>query len=254
MKKVMIFGASGMAGHMISNYLAEEKSKYEVINIGHRSLMEDKKGEVRYYIDISDIERTEAVISNLRPDVIINCIGILNKTANLDIKNTVYVNTFFPKFLERLGKKYDIKIINLSTDCVFDGKIGMYKEDSFKSEDDIYGLSKGLGEINNDHDLTFRMSIIGPEVKKNGVGLFHWFMNQKNITVKGYTNVYWTGVTTLELARAIDSAIDQNLKGLYHLVPKDTISKCELLLLFKKYFNKRDVEIEKFDDTILIKP
>jgi dTDP-4-dehydrorhamnose reductase len=99
-----------------------------------------------------------------------------------------------------------------------------------------------LGEVVNSIDLTLRTSIIGPELKKEGEGLFDWFMNQTG-SVSGYKNVYWSGVTTLELARAIDQAITQNLSGLYHVSQPEKISKYDLLFLIKKTWEKHDVEI-----------
>lgn len=148
-----------------------------------------------------------------------------------------------------LLEQKNIKRIHLSTDCVFSGLKGMYKEDDIKDEKNIYGLSKNIGEIEDDKNLTFRMSIIGPEIKNNGTGLFNWFMMQKG-KIKGYSNVYWTGIRTLELAKAIEVAINEDLKGLYHLVCNEKISKYELLCMIKEIFNKEDVIIEMDDSKI----
>lgn len=233
-----------MAGHLITLYLSKLTQKYNVIGVCRKNKLNEKS----IICDICDINEVDNIIKNLNPHVIINCVGILNKDAQNDIKNTVYINTFFPKFLERIGEIKNIKIIHLSTDCVFDGKDGGYLENSFKNENGIYGLSKNFGEIYNENSLTFRTSIIGPELK-NGSGLFHWFMTQ-NESVYGYTKAYWTGITTLELAKAIDKAIDDNIHGLYHLVPYENISKYDLINIFKKEFNKVSINIEKYDDFV----
>ncbi|MCU9809839.1 sugar nucleotide-binding protein [Paraclostridium sp. AKS46] len=176
MKKVLVFGATGMAGHMVTMYLSNIKDKYNVSNVCHRN----KLNKNSIVCDISDINHVNEIIQIIDPDVIINCIGVLNKVAELNIKNTVYVNTFFPKFLARIGEMKNIKIIHLSTDCVFSGSKGSYNEQSFKDEEGIYGLSKNLGEIEDKNCLTIRTSIIGPELK-NGSGLFNWFMSQKEL-------------------------------------------------------------------------
>ncbi|MDK2585823.1 SDR family oxidoreductase [Romboutsia sedimentorum] len=239
MKKILIFGATGMAGHIITMYLSQFKEKYEVHNVCHRN----KFNKESIICDIEDIKKVNEIVEDINPTVIINCIGVLNKTAEHDIKNTVYINSFFPNFLARIGEMKNIKIIHLSTDCVFDGKKGNYTEKSFKSENGIYGLSKNLGEISGKNSLTIRTSIIGPELK-NGSGLFHWFMKQKG-SMKGFTNVYWTGITTLELAKAIDKALEENIEGLYHVVPCEKISKYNLLNIFKNEFKKDDIMIEK---------
>ena len=112
--------------------------------------------------------------------VVINCIGLLNNTAEDNPELAVWFNSYFPHLLAAFGKKYDFKLIHISTDCVFSGKEGGYKEDSFKNGNGFYAQSKALGEVINNKDLTFRTSIIGPELKHNGIGLFHWFMNQEN--------------------------------------------------------------------------
>lgn len=244
MKKVLVFGATGMAGHMVSIYLSQFKEKYNVFSVCHRSKLDENS----IICDISNINRVNEIIEELKPNVIINCIGVLNKTAEDDIKNTVYVNTFFPKFLARIGEIKNIKIIHLSTDCVFDGREGGYTEKSFKSENGIYGLSKNLGEIYGKNSLTIRTSIIGPELK-NGSGLFHWFMNQQG-NINGFTKVYWTGITTLELSKVIDKAIDENIEGLYHIVPNEKISKYNLLKIFKNEFSEIPVTIEASEDYI----
>lgn len=244
MKKILVFGATGMAGHIITMYLSQFKEKYEVHNVCHRN----KFNKESIICDIEDIKKVNKIVEDINPTVIINCIGVLNKTAEYDIKNTVYVNSFFPNFLARIGEMKNIKIIHLSTDCVFDGKKGNYTEKSFKSEDGIYGLSKNLGEISGKNSLTIRTSIIGPELK-NGSGLFHWFMKQKG-RMKGFTNVYWTGITTLELAKAIDKALEENIEGLYHVVPCEKISKYNLLNIFKNEFKKDDIIIEKSEEFV----
>ena len=242
MQKVLIFGATGMAGHMVAMYLSKIKEKYTVYNVCHNS----KLNENSILCDINDIDKINSIIDYINPDVIINCIGVLNKSAELDIKNTIYVNTFFPKLLDRLGEIKNIKILHLSTDCVFNGSKGNYSEESFKDEDGIYGLSKNFGEIYGKNSLTIRTSIIGPELK-NGSGLFNWFMHQEGI-IKGFTNVYWNGITTLELSKVIDKALDLNIRGIYNIANESKISKYDLLNLMKSEFNKDDIEIEKFED------
>ena len=127
-------------------------------------------------------------------------------------------------------------LIHISTDCVFSGNKGNYIETDYRDARDIYGLSKALGEIDNENDLTIRTSIIGPELKTNGEGLFHWFLSQKG-NVYGYTDAIWGGVTTLEFAKAIDCAIEQRITGLINLTNKVPISKYELLKLSQKIFN-----------------
>ncbi|MGL5328920.1 MAG: dTDP-4-dehydrorhamnose reductase family protein [Peptostreptococcaceae bacterium] len=238
MKKILIFGGLGMAGHMIYYYL-KSLNKYIIYNVTKTK----SSDEYNIECDILNIDIVNNIILTINPDIIINCIGILNHESDKNPIVTSYINSFFPHFLSIKSHK----LIHLSTDCVFDGKKGSYTEYDIKNSSDLYGISKNIGEVINSKDLIIRTSIIGPELKENGKGLFHWFMNQIN-DINGYTNVYWTGVTTLELAKAIDSAIDCNLCGLYHLVPNDKISKFDLLNIIKDTFKKENINILPYSD------
>lgn len=229
-----------MAGHVITRYL-KSIGKYEIFDASLNKLHEET-----IEINIEDTESVVKLIRKIRPDIIINCIGILIKESSEKHSSAIYINSFFPHFLAELGTELNFKLIHLSTDCVFSGKKGGYSETDLKDGEDHYAKTKALGEVINNRDLTFRTSIIGPEIKKNGAGLFHWFMTQKG-TINGFSNVYWTGVTTLELAKVIDNAIDQDLSSLYHLVPDKKISKYDLLKLINEIFN-RNVEILKSGD------
>jgi len=228
-----------MAGHVIHTFLSNLK-KYDIKNVAYPSKLNDTS----IVLDVENRDKVKTLVKEFKPDVIINCIGMLNKACDENPDKAIYVNSFFPNYLSKLAKENSSKVIHLSTDCVFSGKKGSYVETDFRDGNDVYSRSKALGELINDRDLTFRTSIIGPELNMNGLGLFCWFMKQSG-AVSGYSDVYWTGVTTLELARAIDKAIDNNLVGLYHLVPSSKISKYDLLKLISKIWNKADVEIKK---------
>ena len=167
---------------------------------------------------------------------------MLNKTAEDNPELAVWFNSYFPQLLATFGKKYNFKLIHISTDCVFSGKEGGYKEDSFKNGIGFYAQSKALGEVINAKDLTFRTSIIGPELNENGIGLFHWFMNQ-NHEIFGYSEAYWSGVTTIELAKGIHEAIKQDLTGLYHFVNSSKISKFDLVNEFNSNFRDGGINI-----------
>ena len=156
--------------------------------------------------------------------------------------DAIFLNAYFPHLLKKISDEIDAKLIHISTDCVFSGEKGNYLETDFRDADDIYGRSKALGEIINNKDATIRTSIIGPELKVDGEGLFHWFMMQKG-EVKGYNSAIWSGVTTLELAKAIDKVIENNLSGLIHLTNGESIDKFTLLSLIKEIWGKNDISI-----------
>ena len=186
------------------------------------------------------------IVCESRPDIILNCIGVLIKGSKEHPDNAILINAWFPHLLKKLSDEVGAKLIHISTDCVFSGKKGNYTETDFRDADDVYGRSKSLGEIINNKDLTLRTSIIGPELKENGEGLFHWFMRQHG-QVNGFNTAIWGGVTTLELAKAIDVAITQGTTGLVQLSNGTGISKYDLLHLFRKIWNKQDIEILPFD-------
>lgn len=239
--KVLIFGATGMAGH-IAYYYLQDTGRYEVVNAVYRT----KLTEDSIVVDVTDKDAVTSLVRETRPDLIINCIGVLIKGSKDHPENAVYINAYFPHLLKKLADEVGAKLIHISTDCVFSGKKGNYNESDFRDADDIYGRSKALGEIQNNKDLTIRTSIIGPELKINGEGLFHWFMHQTG-KVNGFKTAIWGGVTTLELAKAIDAAIVQQKTGLIQLSNGKGITKYDLLNLFKNIWHRNDIEILPFD-------
>ncbi|MES2365057.1 MAG: SDR family oxidoreductase [Pseudomonadota bacterium] len=240
MKKVVVLGCAGMAGHIMAEYLLSTHD-YDVVGIAR-----EKCAGATELLNVLDFVALEQALTGIQPDVVINCIGVLvSKSAN-DIGTAIQINSYLPHFLSALGRRSNFKLIHISTDCVFSGKHGAYSEEAFRDGDDNYARTKALGEVINDRDLTIRTSIIGPELKHNGTGLLDWFLKQQS-EIHGYTQAYWTGVTTLELAKATHAFIQQNISGLYHLCFTEKISKCNLLKLFSRVWNK-SITISPADD------
>lgn len=239
--KILVLGSTGMAGHMVTTYLTEKG--YTVDNLASGQPFDKKT----ISLDVTKKEQFEDFLNSKKYDVIVNCIGILVQKSEERKDLSTYLNSFLPHLLEAKYKDTNTKIIHLSTDCVFSGKSAPYDENSPYDGEHFYDRTKAIGEIINNKDLTFRMSIIGPEIAENGIGLFNWFCKQRG-EIFGYTKTVWTGVTTLELSRAIDEAIKQNLTGLYHLVPQKNISKFDLLRLFKEVFKRDDITIKPKDN------
>tara|TARA_B110000238_G_scaffold51957_1_gene56629 strand:+ start:175 stop:1038 length:864 start_codon:yes stop_codon:yes gene_type:complete len=241
MKKILVLGCKGMAGHVVKNYL-ESTQNYDVWGLAKGVL-----AEKIINLDVSSTKKLKNVLNKGDFDVVINCIGLLNKTAEDNPELAIWFNSYFPHLLASFGEKYNFKLIHISTDCVFSGKEGAYKEDSFKNGIGFYAQSKALGEVVNSKDLTFRTSIIGPELKPDGIGLFHWFMNQAGV-ISGFTEVFWTGVTTIELAKAINEAIIQELTGLYQLTNSTKICKYDLVSDLNRVFKSNEVKITPNSD------
>jgi dTDP-4-dehydrorhamnose reductase len=236
-KKILILGANGMAGHIITLHF-REKGKFETYALARK----DSTIKPDIFLDVTNFNLLYEKIYEIKPDIVINAVGLLNSEAENNPEEAILINSYLPHYLEKITKNTQIKIIHISTDCVFSGKIGGYLEDDFKDGIGFYAQSKGLGELINSKDLTLRTSIIGPELNNSGIGLFNWFLNQAGV-VKGFTKAIWTGVTTIELAKAIESSIDQNLNGLHHLVNNKTISKYQLLKDIQTIFNRNNIEI-----------
>jgi len=240
-KKVLILGATGLIGHQIYNYL-EKYSSYDLYNISYRKKLNDKT----VIADVREENKFISLVSEINPDVIINAIGILINGSTKDPENAIFINAYIPHRLSRVAKSIDAKLVHISTDCVFSGfKMEPYIESDDKDGKDTYAKTKGLGEVINERDVTLRTSVIGPELKSDGEELFHWFMSQKG-TVNGFTKAIWSGVTTLELAKAVYWAIEDDINGLYHITNNSYINKYDLLELIKKYMQK-DIDIVAVD-------
>lgn len=237
MKRLLVIGAGGMAGHVISTFFTEQKD-FEVTTLSAHNQIDPKT----VLIDATNQAQLNNFLDKHNFDVIINCIGMLVKASEERKDLAAYLNAYLPHMLEQRYSNTHTKIIHLSTDCVFSGKNAPYTEASWPDGDLFYDRSKALGEIKNQKDLTFRMSIIGPDSQPNGIGLFNWFYTQTG-EIKGYKTAVWNGITTITLASAIKEAIRQDITGLYHLVPSGNISKFKLLNLFKTVFQREDITI-----------
>ncbi|MHB8129110.1 MAG: sugar nucleotide-binding protein [Mobilitalea sp.] len=238
--KILVLGAKGMAGHIISLYLHEQGHDVTTFSTTAFPYCKNIIG------DAMDKQFVVLMLQKGNYDVVINCIGILNHSCDLEPSRAVYLNSYLPHLLSDTLNYTYTKLIHMSTDCVFSGKDGNYSENSFRDGETFYDRSKALGEIENNKDLTFRNSIIGPDLKKNGIGLFNWFMKQEG-KIDGYNKAIWTGITTLTLAKAMERALEENISGLYNLVNNETISKFELLKLFNDIMKNDSLIIQSSD-------
>ena len=238
--KIAVLGSTGMAGHMVSLYL--EEAGYMV----YRASRSERNTLTSRTVDAADPAALRAWLEEVRPDGVVNCIGLLQRACEARPDRAVLLNAYIPHYLESLFSQERTKVIHLSTDCVFSGSKGGYAENALPDGRTMYDRSKALGELNNRKDLTLRMSSIGPDTDPGGTGLLNWFMAQKG-ELQGYSKTLWNGVTTLELAKAVEWALRTEVAGLYHLVPAGTIDKYSLLRLFQQTFQKEDVQISRID-------
>lgn len=234
--KFLILGCNGMAGHMVSLYLKEQGYEIEGFARSESQFIKTIKGDAR------DTDLLRKIIKDGDYTTVVNCVGILNKFAENDHEAAVFLNSYLPQYLAKVTKDMHTQIVHISTDCVFSGSRGGYRESDFPDGELFYDRTKALGELVNTKDITFRMSIIGPDLNKDGIGLINWFLQQKGC-VRGYKNAFWTGQTTLQLAKTIEHATLQHIHGLYNMVPEEKISKYHLLQLFNKYLRSSLIEI-----------
>ena len=246
MNRVLILGKDGMLGTMVSSYLTSLK-EYEIYLTSRRDEGIDLDDKIRKF-DVST-DSLENLVNDINPHFLINCIGVIKPEIEEGDKESVEkaidINTYFPLNISQLAESKNFKYIQIGTDCVFSGEGGEYFEDSFQDANDIYGKTKIGGETEQSKKYLLRGSIVGPE-RGEGKSLLNWFLSQNSNKVKGFSDHMWNGITTLNFAKIVHGMIKNNNfdTHIQHVLPKDQVSKYELLLYFKKYFNI-DVAIEE---------
>lgn len=235
--KVIIFGSNGMLGKYVSTYLS---NKFIVVNI--------TRNEYNVLTNTTDdLERI--IINNNDADYIINCLGLIPHSHKNGVSTTnrdyFKINSIFPNQLSLLSKQYNIKLIHITTDCVFSGNKGNYNEDDIHDEISDYGVSKSLGEPDN--CCIIRTSIIGEEIR-NKRSLLEWVKSNKGGEIDGYTNHYWNGITCLELAKIVDNMIENKKYwvGVRHIYSPESVSKYELVSIINDVYNL-NIKINKVE-------
>lgn len=240
-----------MLGHTLFRYLSEDTrlDVYTTVRSPRELsgwISMDWMRKVRSDVDVLNSDSLTKVFTDVSPDVVVNCIGVIKQVAKAqDPIATITTNALLPHRIALLCSATDSRLIHVSTDCVFDGEKGGYLEGDASNAHDLYGRTKLLGEVVYPHCVTLRTSIIGHELKGN-YGLVEWFLSQEK-KVSGFRKVIYSGFPTVELARIICDYVIPNseMMGLYH-VSSDPISKYELLKLIKVQYDK-NVEIEPED-------
>ena len=238
--KILILGGNGMIGHkmyqVLSKYYSDTYVSIRSYDTKYDHLF--NRDKVIILNDASDFNNLNKLLNNLKPDVIINSIGItIRRGVNYNVSKTIAINSLLPHTLSNWCESNNKKLIHFSTDCVFNGTKQSYNQNDKPDAIDLYGKTKSLGELNNKHSLTLRGSMIGRELE-NKTELLEWFLNQKNESINGFDKVYYSGITTVRMANYILKILKTNMEmsGIYNVSSKP-ISKYELLKLFAIYFN-----------------
>jgi len=248
--RLLVLGGDGMLGHQV---LRQLRARHEI----HVTLRQEREsyeslglfdGRRTYFgVDARSLDKLQEVVTACRPDAVINAIGVVKQRAEAkDAIQSLEINALLPHRLAVICEDAGARLVHFSTDCVFSGRRGNYRETDVSDAEDLYGRTKYLGETSGRHCLTLRTSIIGRELARKS-GLLEWFLAQRG-KVKGYTKAVFSGFTTLEMARIIDNvlAIQAPLSGVYH-VSSEPISKFDLLTMIRDALDL-PIEIEPDDE------
>ena len=251
--RILILGGDGMLGHQLLRHFMERHEVRVTLRLGSEAygayrLFEP--GTAFYGVDPKQTDLLLPVMAEFRPEAVLNAVGVIKqRSESKAIISSLEINSLLPHRLALLCRTIGARLIHFSTDCVFSGRKGTYRETDQPDAEDIYGRTKLLGEVSEPHCLTLRTSMIGPELSRK-TGLLEWFLAQRGQTVKGFTKAIFSGFTTFELARIVERILVDvpAIHGLYH-VAAQPISKHDLLALVRDRLQvpvtiERDVTFE----------
>lgn len=240
--RILVLGISGMLGNAVFRLFAASPG-FDVIGTVRtgaalRHFREEMRQKILVGLDVDSQDSLLRHLADTRPEVVINCVGLVKQLADSeDPLSAIPMNSLLPHRLARMCRLSGARLIHISTDCVFSGTRGRYREEDPSDAKDLYGRSKFLGEVIGPNAITLRTSIIGHELVSSH-GLVGWFLSQER-NVKGYTRAIFSGLPTVELARVMRDVVIPSaaLSGLYH-VGAAPISKYDLLNLVAKQYGK----------------
>jgi dTDP-4-dehydrorhamnose reductase len=253
--RVLVLGATGMLGHTLLRLYADSPGLDATGTVRSAAALDllpaALRGRVRTGVSAEDDAALDALLNEVRPDVVVNAIGIVKQLAAADDPaRALPVNAEFPHRLAARCAAHGARLVHISTDCVYAGTRGGYREDDAPDATDLYGRSKALGEVDAPHAITLRTSIIGPELGTSAHGLLAWFLAQRG-SVAAYTRAVFSGLPTVELARVIrDHVLPRpQLHGVYH-VAAAPVAKAELLRLFAATY-RHPVELRPVAEPVI---
>jgi dTDP-4-dehydrorhamnose reductase len=237
---VLVLGASGMLGNAMLRSFSESPAYSVIGSVRSASVLSQLPKALHDRlicgVSVDNLDGLLELFNRVRPDVVVNCVGVVKQLAEADDPLAALpINSLLPHRLLRACKMMDARLIHISTDCVFAGTKGLYREEDVADARDLYGLSKLLGEVDDPHAVTLRTSLIGHELN-SAHGLLNWFLSQKG-RVKGFTRAIFSGLPTVELARVLRDVVipHPELRGVLH-VAADPISKHDLLTLIARVY------------------
>lgn len=242
--KVLILGAGGMLGHRLALDLTK-RANFEVwatVRSSNTELMSSNGISAERLIgsvDVSNLPALRTIFERVKPDVLINCIGIVKQRAEArQAIPSIRINSLLPHELCEICSEAGCRLVHFSTDCVFSGDKGNYQEDDFADANDLYGRTKYIGEVDDPSAITLRTSIIGPEISAAPTGLFEWVNANRGKRIAGFKNAIYSGITTTEMTNVIMMILLEypELSGVHQVVSRP-ISKYELIMLINQKLN-----------------
>lgn len=234
MSKIVVLGAGGMLGREIVRFAREDG--YEVFAAD------------RTNTGILNQNVLRSILRWHSPDVLVNCIGIVPQKLGERYSNTdmVHVNAFLPHMIKDVCAEFGVRMVQISTDCVFSGAKGDYSVTDIPDPVDLYGRTKVVGEVG---DLIVRTSFIGFEH-----GLLSWLVSNRGGSVDGYSEAWWSGSTVYEVARKMVPLLDASLVGTIHLATIDAVSKNQVLRVLNEELDLgitiKSVDVPKIDRSL----
>lgn len=249
MVRVAILGSTGMLGSTLTRVLEQEFGSVTEFNRAGTSFTGNNDV---FALDVLNEYNLHKSFGGLRIDYIINAIGmikqVIDEKVSEDVAAAHTINSVFARSLNEYSVQTGTKVIQIGTDCVFSGETGKYSEDDQFKPTDVYSKTKISGERASTESMIIRCSIIGEE-PEGSVSLLGWVLSQpKNASINGFTNHFWNGLTTLHFSRVVSGIIKSNsfTREKIHLVPRDTVTKCELIKIIAEEFERPDLEIQEF--------
>ena len=249
MAAILVIGSTGMLGSAVAKFLASTNHEVVESNTSGNSVIPSNVC-VRFDITTNSAEELLKLVST-PIDYIINCSGVIKHKIDdnelKSVKNAERINSDFPRELAIAGSAKSLRIIQIATDCVFSGSVGLYDEDSEHDATDIYGVTKSKGETKFDNLMILRCSVIGREINSH-VEFIDWILGQtKEAKLNGFSNHLWNGITTLHFAKIVLGIVSTNTfkSGIHHVVPSDSASKFEMINMVCKNFAREDIQIER---------
>lgn len=228
---IVILGGGGLIGHKLFEQLGNRFGDVYCTLHGNRNHSLFAGSYVHENVNVQDFEALTELLESLNANVVLNCVGITKRKQEInDLPYAISVNSLFPHKLAKWAAVRPVRIIHFSTDCVFDGALGNYTENSPTTGNDIYGKTKALGELRYPHSLTLRSSFIGRELTGK-TELLEWCLAARDTAVNGFSKAFYSGVSTLTMARVVGDIIEHypEISGLKQLATEQPISKYELL-------------------------